>query len=210
MKTAFPILLVTFTATIYKNIDIILIGYFSTAKELGIYVVASRIAIVSGFLLNVTNATLAPKFATLFHDNKKLELQNLVQNVTVLLFLMSIIILGISIFFGEYILAVWGTEFVVGYSILVILAIGQFVDVSTGAVGTLLTMSGFEKKLLKVNTFFMVLNIILNIIFIQFWGAKGAALAFSISIIGMNLSRAFLVQKFVGISIFPWQRFISR
>ena len=204
IKTAFPIFLVSLTATLYKNIDIIMIGWLCTANEVGVYAVASRIAILSGFLLNVANSTVAPKFATLYDENKKLELQKLVQYVTIALFLISLAVLAISIGFGNFILSIWGLEFRSGYFVLVILAIGQFFNVATGTVGTLLTMTGFEKKLLSVNTSFMVLNIILNFIFITIWGVEGAACAYAISIIGMNFTRTFFVHKYIGIHIFPW------
>ena len=41
----------------------------------------------------------------------------------------------------------------------------------------------------------MILNLILNYIFISVWGIMGAALAYAVSIIGMNLTRAFFVYK---------------
>jgi O-antigen/teichoic acid export membrane protein len=209
IKTAFPIFLVSLTATLYKNIDIIMIGWLCSAKEVGIYTVASRIAILSGFLLNVANSTVAPKFATLYDEDKKMELQKLVQYVTISLFLISLAVLVISIGFGDVILSIWGPEFIGAYLTLVILAVGQFFNVSTGTVGTLLTMTGFEKKLLSVNTSFMVLNIILNFIFITIWGIKGAACAYTISIIGMNVTRVFFVYKYIGIHIFPWVKIIN-
>ena len=138
-----------------------------------------------------------------------MELQKLVQYVTISLFLISLAVLVISIGFGDVILSIWGPEFIGAYLTLVILAVGQFFNVSTGTVGTLLTMTGFEKKLLSVNTSFMVLNIILNFIFITIWGIKGAACAYTISIIGMNVTRVFFVYKYIGIHIFPWVKIIN-
>ena len=210
IRTAFPIFLVSLTETIYKNIDIIMIGSLCSAKEVGIYTVASRIAILSGFLLNVANSTVSPKFATLYDENKKPELEKLVQFVTIALFLISLAILIMSMGFGSFILSIWGSEFKSGYSVLVILAIGQFFNVATGTVGTLLTMTGFEKKLLSVNTIFMILNLILNYIFINYWGIEGAAIAYMILIIGMNSTRVFYVYKFVGISILPWDKILNK
>lgn len=210
LKTAFPILLVSLTSTIYKNIDIIMIGWLCSAKEVGIYAVASRIAIVSGFLLNVANSAVAPKFATLYDDNKKAELQKLVQYVTVTLLLMSFVVLAISVGFGNFMLSIWGLEFQSGYVVLIILSIGQFFNVATGTVGTILTMTGFEKKLLSVNTVFMLINIILNYIFIKLWGLEGAALAYAVSIVGMNLTRVFFVHKYIGIHILPWNKILNQ
>ncbi|RCT55350.1 flippase [Winogradskyella sp. KYW1333] len=210
LKTAFPILLVTVTETIYKNVDIIMIGWLCSAKEVGIYTVASRIAIISGFLLNVAHSAVAPKVAVLYNDNKKEELQTLIQYLTGALFITALLILVISVVFSELILAIWGTEFKSGYLVLIILAIGQFFNVSTGTVGTILTMTGFEKKLLSVNTFFMILNLILNCIFINAWGIEGAAVAYMILIIGMNFTRVFYVYKFVGIRILPWDKVLNR
>ncbi len=210
LKTAFPILLVTVTETIYKNVDIIMIGWLCSAKEVGIYTVASRVAIISGFLLNVAHSAVAPKVAVLYNDNKKVELQTLIQYLTGALLVTALFILIISIVFGEFILSIWGSEFKAGYMVLVFLAIGQFFNVSTGTVGTILTMTGFEKKLLSVNTFFMVLNLILNYLFITIWGIEGAAIAFMILIVGMNFTRVFYVYKYVGVKILPWDKVLGK
>lgn len=206
--SAFPVFLVSITASIYKNIDIVLIGWFCSVKDVGIYAVASRIAILSGFLLGVTNATVAPKFASLYQSNSKEDLRKLVHFTTLTLLVFSILVLLFCILFGSSILSIWGDEFRKGYFVLVILSIGQFFNVSTGLVGTLLTMTGFEKKLLAVNTFFMILNIILNIILISIFGIIGAAIAYALAIFGMNLTRAFLVYKFLNINIFEWKKMI--
>ena len=210
LSTAFPILLVTVTETVYKNVDIIMIGWLCTAREVGIYTVASRIAIVSGFLLNVAHSAVAPKVATLYHDQKKKELQRLIQYLTSALVIAALVILFLSIVFGNSILSIWGSEFKSGYMVLVFLAFGQFFNVATGTVGTILTMTGFEKKLLSVNTIFMVLNLILNYIFISYWGIEGAAIAYMILIIGMNFTRVFYVYKFVGVRILPWDKLLNR
>ena len=98
------------------------------------------------------------------------------------------------IFFGESILGIWGSEFKNAYWILVIIGIGRFVNLATGAVGIILTMTGHEKIQSQISVISLFLIIILNVFLIKFYGVIGAAIATSTIVIGENMAKFFIVK----------------
>jgi O-antigen/teichoic acid export membrane protein len=144
--------------------------------------------------LQVTNSSVAPKIAALFEENKITELEEMIQKVTFFLFIIGLLSLLLFLFFGNFLLSMWGNEFNSAYSILIILSIGQFFNLSTGAVGVLLVMTGHEKILSKISVNFLFLNLILNFVLISNFGALGAAVSTAFCVISQNLLKLYYVK----------------
>ena len=89
----------------------------------------------------------------------------------------------IIILLGKQILVIWGEEFIQGYSILVILAIGQFFNIASGPVGNLLAMANQEIVLKNITIITLLVNVLMNYLLINYYGALGAAIATSGTII---------------------------
>ncbi len=203
LQVSLPLLFVQATNTIANSVDTIMIGSFLSAKEVGIYAVAFKIAFVSSFLLQITNAVLAPKVASLFANNELQKLEQIVQKVTRILMLIGILGLLIIIFTGKYILPIWGNEFSQAYIPMIILSIGQFFSVASGAVGLILVLCNQEKIWGYVTLSSAIFNTILNFFFIQKWGINGAALATSLNLILINIVGLIIIKKRIGIIIIP-------
>ena len=104
------------------------------------------------------------------------------------------------------ILSLWGLEFIDAYIILVILGLGQFINLSTGAVGLTLIMTGYEKTHGNISIVFMLINVILNFILIKSFGATGAAVATSTTIIFENITKMIYVKIKTNINTIPFIR----
>jgi len=202
LKVALPLLFIQATNTIAISIDSLLIGSYLNLENVGIYSVAFKIAFVSSFLLMVTNAAIAPKVATMYAEGRILELEGLIQKVSIALTTFSLIFFTIIFFFGPFILSIWGDEFIIGYLPLVILSIGQFFNIAAGCVGLVLTLCNQEKKFGKIVLFSALLNATLNYCFISYWGINGAAIATCITMVLVNFLCIKLVKKTIGISTF--------
>lgn len=199
LKTSLPLLLVTSTAIISASASLIMLGWLDESKQVGLYSVAARIALLTSFFLQVTNSAISPKLASLYADGKIREMGKMVQRVTKGLSIIAFVPLFIFIIAGKSILSLWSAEFIEAYWILVILSIGQFFNISTGATGVLLNMCGFEKIQGRISTIFVLLNLILNYILIRHFGAKGAAIATAITVAGINIVRVIYVKKKINI-----------
>lgn len=200
LKTSLPMFLITVSAIVGSNADAIILGSLASVEEVGLYTVAVKIALLTSFLLQVTNSVLSPKIAALYDKNKIQELEEMVQQVTKGLTLIGILLLVAFIFLGKFILNLWGDEFTDAYIILLIIAIGQMFNLGTGAVGVIMLMTGHERIQSKISVAFVVLSIILNIVLIYFYGIVGAAVATSLVLICSNITKVIFVKKLTGIN----------
>lgn len=203
LKNALPLLLVSSMAILSTSTDVIMLGWLEDSTEVGLYTVASRLALLVLFFLQVSNATLSPKIASFYKQNKKKELQLLVQRVTMFLIILGIMFLLFFVVFGKFILNLWGVQFEEAFNVLLILSIGQLINISTGCSGLLLIMCGYGKIHSYISIIFTILNIILNYFLIKMYGASGAAIATSLTIAFENISKVYLAKKHTGILSIP-------
>jgi len=82
--------------------------------------------------------------------------------------------------------------------LLMILAVGQFVNVATGSVGYLLNMSGHERDMNLVTLFTGPLTIILVALLSNYYGVMGAAIATAVGVSVQNLGALVLVKVRMG------------
>ena len=85
-----------------------------------------------------------------------------------------------------------------GSLLLLIMSLGQFVNVATGSVGYLLTMSGHEKDFRRVTLFAGPLTVILSYLLIIQYDSLGAAIATAIGLSLQNIGALFMVRKRLG------------
>jgi len=199
-----PMLLITGTGVIASNADTIMLGVLGTFKDVGIYSVAARLALLTSFFLYVTNAAIAPKLASLFHESKIIEMQLMVKSVTKGLAFGAFLFVIFFLVLGQWLLGFWGTEFRDAYWILLILVIGQFFNIATGCSGILLVMCGYEKIHGCISLISVFLNIILNVILITKYAALGAAMATAITVILENTTKVVLARRKINILTLPF------
>jgi len=202
IRKSFPFLLISAKAVLFTNVDSIMIGWFSDAYNVGLYSVAAKIALLTSFFLQITNSSLSPKIASMYSENRIVEINKMVQKVTLGLFIIGLFSLGIFLLFGNEVLSIWGSEFKNAEYILIVLAIGQMINIGTGPAGLVLVMCGFEKLQAKIAGFYLLANILLNYFLILKYQAFGAAFATSISIVLENLTKVYFAKKRAGILTF--------
>ena len=200
LTASLPLLLVNATSIIAASADTVMLGLISNVKEVGLYSVAARLALLTSFFLQISNSAVSPKLASLFAENKIQEMKVMVHRVTRLLIVLALISVLSFTLLGHQILSIWGNEFKESYYILLVLAIGQFVNISTGPAGYLLIMCGEEKVHGRISIISLFTNICLNGVLIYYWGALGAALATSLTVSIENFLKWFYARKFIGIS----------
>lgn len=186
-KASLPFLLIGAITTINTSVDSLSVSALMTAKDLGLYNVSLKISALISFPLVVAASVVSNQFARLHSQGNMKALYKLYWRVTLAvggLALIGVIIFG---FIGEWLLAVWGDEFVAAYSYTLILCIGQVVNACFGPLGVLLSMTRREKVVLYVSLVGIVVNVILNYVLIRTYGLTGAAVATAIAIVLQNI-----------------------
>jgi O-antigen/teichoic acid export membrane protein len=198
LKEGFPMLLISSGALVMAWSDIIMLGIFATNNEIGAYAAASRTVMVTSLVLIAINSITAPKYARYYRENKIESIKRLAQASSLILLITVSIPIGLIFLYSQEIMQLFGQGYALGAKVLVILAIGQFVNVSFGSVGYLLSMTGREEKLRDIMFISAIVNIILSYIGIKFFGFIGVAYATAFSVVLWNTLALVEVKKYLG------------
>jgi O-antigen/teichoic acid export membrane protein len=203
IQDSLPFFWITSLNLLMNSVDIILLGIWVDTKIVGIYGIITRISTLSTFVLVATNSVFAPEFALLYAQKDIISLEKLARKATGLMIILTLPIFILIFIFSSQILGLFGKDYTIGASALIIVTIGQFINVATGSVGCLLMMTGHE-KLMQYNVILsLALNLSLNVILIPKYGLMGASMSFSASLILMNLISAAIVYEKLSIITFP-------
>jgi len=201
LKKSFPMMLSNSLFLLMSWIDVLMLSILKTSTDVGVYNTTLKIATLISIGLMGVNSIAMPKFSELKNNHRKFKS---IANKSVLISLAIALPLFLIIFiFPNYILMLFGNEFIVGIDSLRILSIGFLFSVISGSVIPILNMTGGAKTVKNILLISVVLNIILNQILIPVWGIKGAAVATSITTIFWNvLSLIYIYRKYKFIPIF--------
>jgi O-antigen/teichoic acid export membrane protein len=198
--SALPFLLMGGLNLVNYQTDLIMLGWFGTAAEVGVYRVAGVGSGLVVFVLGAANAMLAPTIAALHARGETRRLQRVVTQSARLVLLCALPAALALILFGRWILtAVFGAEYAVGATALAILAAAQLANAATGSVGQLLSMTGHERDAARGIALSALINVVLNALLIPRWGMNGAAAASAASLITWNVLLAILVHRRLGL-----------
>lgn len=177
---------------------ILIAGAMLSAEELALLSAAVRTAFLTSFVLIIVNMVVAPRYAKMWRDKKYSELKILAKWSTRGMILMVVPIVLLMLLFPHKIMSLFGSGFDKAAPLLMILAVGQLINVATGSVAYLLTMSGHEKDFNRVTLATGPIAIVLALILTHLYGALGAAVATAVGVALQNIGAAILVKIRLG------------
>jgi len=203
LATATPIAWVTIFSVWLGFSETFLLGLYRTTDEVGYYAAPLRLVMLLNFLPVAFNAVLAPKFAVLHRQERGQELVSLARRATLVMLALSCPVFLALFLFPEALLALFGGEFTTGSTTLVILAVGQLVNVATGPVGAILLMTGNERTMRRHMIVTVLVNVALALTLIPPFGIVGAACSAATGMVVLNLLSLHTVYKVFG-SLLRW------
>ena len=195
IKQSMPMMISSSVLLLMTWSDSLMIGSFSGKHEVGVYNVAVKVALFTTLTLSAVNSIVAPKLSESFNNNRNSEFKDIIRYSTRLIFFSTIPILLLIFLFPEFILSLFGAEFVIAKLALIILTVSQAVNALSGSVGTILNMTGKQKVYGSILLISLILNIVLNYILIPSYGINGAAVASACSLIFWNLYSVYYIYK---------------
>lgn len=164
--------------------DLVMLGLFADAEDVGVYRVAVQAAMLAAFALDAINMVTAPYFARLYTLGDRAQMQKVATLSARGILAFSIPIAMVLVAGGDMLLsAIFGKGFEAGYPALIILLGGQLLNAAFGPAGTLLNMTGHERYTMRAFFMSVGVNIILNLALIPIFGVAGAAAAAAASIV---------------------------
>ena len=108
------------------------------------------------------------------------------------------------IFWGDHVLSwVYGDPFfAAGWSVLIIMSIGQVTNACAGPCGIVLVMTGHERTIMVTTTASFLVALGMSIVLGLLYGKNGVAIGFSAALIQQNLLLLYYAYRKVGVWTF--------
>ena len=184
--------------------DVLVMGIYRSPAEVGIYHIASRLAVAVNMPTESLNSSLAPSFSSLHGTGDTAGVERTFHSATRWIFTLSGLIFLPLTFGGPWVLWFFGEEFQAGHLAMCLLAAGHMFSAAMGTNGTLLTMTGHPQINLLNAIFLGVMNLVLNLALVPHYGAVGAAGAAAASLVLVNITRCIEIRYVLG--TVPWDR----
>lgn len=150
-------------------------GVYATEEEAAFYAAAQRSAMLVSFALMAVNLIVAPKFASLYGAGAYEAISKLARSSVLIVFAVALPISMFMLLFPEFVMGLFGGEFVSGSNVLRILVLGQLVNVIFGPIFYILLMSGGEKEGRRVVFLVFPLSLVVGYFLTKNFGVNGAA-----------------------------------
>lgn len=199
-----PLLITSAMAVIMDQIDVIMLRQYFDEETVGIYNIAAKLATLPAYLLTIFNTVFAPKISELYHEGKEEELKKIYTVSARLLMGSSLIIVLVVILLNQWILGLFGKEFLAASNVVLYRGIGQVINCSVGSVWYMLSMTGRSKLNMIGTSSAAIINIILNFMFIPRMGMDGAAIASMIAISFISILGYILVKKYFNLKVYKF------
>ncbi len=206
LAVSLPILLVESFYLLLSYTDVLVLQQFRPSDEVGVYfAVVKTLALVS-FIHYAMSATTAHRFAEYNALGDKARLSAYVAHAINWTFWPSLAATAVLLALGKPLLWLFGPQFVIGYDIMFVAAIGLVVRAAIGPVERLLNMLGHQKICALAYALAFVMNVILCIALVPRFGGHGAAAATSISLVFETVLLFWIVRQRLGLHVLAFGR----
>ena len=200
LSFSWPLALTGFTYLFVSKTDKVLLGYFLTSKDVGIYTPALVIASLLTLISTAFKYIFLPTVSEYFSKNDIRGLEPLFKSTSKWNLLIVLpMFLFILMFPKEILRVLYGSEYTGGYLALIVLSFGISMNDFAGTSANILVAGGRTKLNLACEVIAAITNVILNIILIPRYGIVGAAIGTGVSFMARNISALLFVHGAYGI-----------
>lgn len=201
LAISLPILLVESFYLLLSYTDVLVLQQFRPPQEVGVYfAVVKTLALVS-FIHYAMSATTAHGFAEYNALGDKERLSAYVAHAIKWTFWPSLLATALLLALGKPLLWLFGPQFVGGYDIMFVAAIGLVVRSAIGPVERLLNMLGHQHICALAYALSFVMNVALCLALVPRFGGHGAAAATSISLTFETVLLFWIVRQRLGLHV---------
>ena len=199
---AFPIFLIEGFYFMLTNADVIIVGIYLPPEKVAVYFAAAKTMALVHFVYFAVKAAAAQRFSALVSGSDRMALATFARQTVQWTFWPSLIVGGIVIASGPFLLSLFGPSFETGHLVMVILFAGIIAKAMIGPGEVLLTMAGELKICAAIYAGALAANLALNVTLIPLWGLYGAAAATAGAMILEAVLLHLIVRQRLGIVMF--------
>lgn len=186
-SAALPMALTEGMRVLQGHLSILFLGWMTTVAGVGLFRVASSVAVLMAFPLSLFAIVGAPVIARLHAQNDRERLQRLLSWLSLGMTGSTVAMSLPFVIGGDKLLGlVFGSEFAASNPILLVLCLSTVMTAFFGVNAVLLNMTGHQKRVTRASWISLSVMGVLGPVMIYAFGALGAALASTISMLVWN------------------------
>jgi O-antigen/teichoic acid export membrane protein len=206
LKVSLPIFLVEGFYALLSYTDILVLQQFRPPEEVAVYYAAFKTLALVSFIHYSIAATTAHRFSSFNVAGDRDGLARFLAQTIKWTFWPSLAAAAVLLALGRPILHLFGAEFVDGYHLMFILAIGLLARAAIGPIERLLNMLGEQRICALVHAGAFAVNLALCLILIPLFGAAGAAIATAVALVFESVWLFTVTKLRLGFHVFIWRR----
>jgi O-antigen/teichoic acid export membrane protein len=204
LKETWPFMLISVFTLLNVRGGVSVLGLASDLETVALYGASIRLTALSSLAISATSAVLAGRIAVLYEQGNMKELQALTSRSTRIISLVSLPPILVLMFWGNYILGLFGSEYPKAHMALIILLVSQIFNAGTGVLGWLVMMTKEERAMAWVLAIASLIHIPGLLVLGSIFGLEGAAFATSFSNIMIYVILTLYTYRKIGINASPF------
>ena len=170
-------------ANLNGRLDVIILGFFASAKVIGIYGIMVQLASVILVIRFAFDPIANPFFAEFHTRNEIPRLSEMYRLITRWIVMITIPFILVLALFGSEIATLIGRDYLVGYPWMLVLMFGATVAAFLGLSGYVLAMTGHPGSLLGINIIAFSISGFSMYFLVRLLGPLGAAIGTALSLV---------------------------
>ena len=200
LVASWPLGLMLFFNAIYFRIDTVILSFFRSAQEVGLYGLAYRIIESTLFFPAMFGGLILPRITAALAKHDIPQAQQWLEQAVRFVLITAVLGAVLLVFLGRPLAVLFGHDFSSAGSLLSILSLAMIIMFVGNMFGFTLVALGQGRYLLRLYAGLVVLNMGLNIVFIPWYGAVAASWTTVITEITSLTVAAWLVYRSI-----PWR-----
>jgi O-antigen/teichoic acid export membrane protein len=164
-------------ATLAASMDVLMLGHFAPAADLGRYTLARTLVVLIGLGASAFNQSLGALVANRYFRGDMPGMLKVMSETIRWIAVGTLPALAIFVFWGAQLIPIFGASFTISPIVIGLLAAGQSVQALFGPAGWALSMTGRHVLELKVLLGGLLLSVMLCLLLVPAMGQVGAALS---------------------------------
>jgi O-antigen/teichoic acid export membrane protein len=205
LAVSLPIFMVEGFYMLLTYADVIVLQQYRSPDEVAVYYAAAKTLALVAFVYFSVSAATAHKFSEYHVAGNKAELSAFLGDAIKWTFWPSLAVTIVILALGKPFLWLFGPQFMDGYYLMFILAVGPLARATVGPVERLLNMVGEQRACAVVYAAAFAANIALCVVLIPMFGVAGAAIAISGAMMLETVLLFMVTKERLGLHVFIWR-----
>jgi O-antigen/teichoic acid export membrane protein len=196
--TALPLGVSTVIFGLYMQVDILVLGLFVTAENVGLFSSATKIFEGALVIPLVFNSVFYPRLSYAYEHEREL-FRNLAYRAVKYVLILAVLLALVGVYLSpEIIVLLFGQDYLEASRVLAMLMTAAAIQFMVAVLNTFLRSIGAMKSVMRVMLLGLMVKVAGDFLLVPAYGIEGAALAAFLSVIAMLLAALYRLRDVIG------------